>query len=237
VILLIGWNLFSAVLGQMSIRETQRVARDLGLAGTSLIGCIAAIVLGAFLLVTEVQRRTIHAIVSKPIERWEFVVGKYTGMALVLSLLVGLFSAVLVGVLTLYGAGVSAALARALLLAWMEVMTVASIAILFSTFSTPILSAVFAAGMWMIGRVTPDIIAATKASAAWIRGTARVALEIVPDMSLYAPSGGAVDGSTVSIHSDFVTWSYVATAGAHAAGWIVGLLAIACLVFHRRDFA
>ena len=59
-----------------------------------MFGSLTAIFLGVFLLYTEVQRRTIHAIVSKPIARWEFVVGKYVGMALVLStVLVALFAA------------------------------------------------------------------------------------------------------------------------------------------------
>src|SRR5262249_32558682 len=75
---------FAIVLGEMSIRDAVRVARDVGLASISLFGSLTAIFLGVFLLYTEVQRRTIHAIVSKPIERWEFVIGKYFGMACVL---------------------------------------------------------------------------------------------------------------------------------------------------------
>src|SRR5881394_1947679 len=92
LVLVVGANLFAVVLGQLSINEEARVARDVGLAGISLFGSLTAIFLGVFLLYTEVQRRTIHAIVSKPIERWEFVVGKYLGMAILLSVLVGVFA-------------------------------------------------------------------------------------------------------------------------------------------------
>jgi ABC-type transport system involved in multi-copper enzyme maturation permease subunit len=237
VALVLGSNLLAIVLGEMSIREAARVARDVGLAGISLFGSLTAIFLGVFLLYTEVQRRTIHAIVSKPIERWEFVVGKFAGMALVLTVLVGLFAAAMGLMLAWQHVGISTAVIQAIVLAWGEVLTVAAIAIFFSSFSTPFLSGIFALAMWVIGRLTPDIEAAARTAGGWIHWTARVALEIVPDVHLFSPSGRLVDGAPVSVHGDFVTWGYVGLASLHGLGWIVGLLAIACLLFHRRDFA
>ena len=237
LVIVVGANLFAIVLGEMSLREASRVARDVGLAGISFFGSLTAIFLGVFLLYGEVQRRTIHSIVSKPIERWEFVVGKYLGMALVLSVLVGLFSFAMVAILAWQHVSVTVAVMQALVLAWVEVLTVAAIAIFFSSFSTPFLSGIFALAMWAIGRVTPDILLATKSAATWIRATARIALEIVPDIHLFSPSGRVIDGSSVSVHADFINWGYVAMASLHGLGWIVGLLALACLLFHRRDFA
>lgn len=237
VVLVIGANLFAIVLGEMSIREQARVARDVGLAGISLFGSLTAIFLGVFLLYSEVQRRTIHAIVSKPIERWEFVVGKYLGMALVLTVLVGLFGLAMVAMLLSQDVGVTSEVVRAIVLAWCEVLTVAAIAIFFSSFSTPFLSGIFALAMWVIGRVTPDIEAAVREGSGWIRAVSRVALEIVPDIHLFSPSGRVVEGAAVSVHADFVSWGYVGLSALHGLGWIVGLLALACVLFHRRDFA
>ncbi len=237
LVLVVGANLFAVVLGEMSVREETRIARDIGLAGISLFGSLTAIFLGVFLLYTEVQRRTIHAIVSKPIERWEFVVGKYAGMALVLTVLVALFGLAMVGILTWQGVGINSAIVRAIVLAWFEVLTVAAIAIFFSSFSTPFLSGIFALAMWVIGRLTPDIENTANVAAGWIRWTSRVALEIVPDIHLFSPSGRVVNEAVVSVHGDFVTWGYVGLAALHGAGWIVGLLALACILFQRRDFA
>ncbi|MDB4958145.1 MAG: hypothetical protein JWO36_5714 [Myxococcales bacterium] len=236
LVVVVGANVLALVLGQMSFREEARVARDVGLASISLFGSLTAMFLGVFLLYTEVQRRTIHAIVSKPIERWEFVVGKYAGMALVLTVLVGLFSVAMIGMVTVQGAGISVAMIQAIVLAWIEVLTVAAVAIFFSSFSTPFLSGIFALAIWLIGRVTPEIEDATVAASSWIRWTAKIALEIVPDIHLFSPSGRVVDGATVSVHAEFVSWSYVGIASLHGLGWIAGLLAIACVLFHRRDF-
>lgn len=236
LVLVLGSNLIAVFVGELSRRDADRFARDIGLAGISLFGSLTAIFLGVFLLYTEVQRRTIHAIVCKPIRRWEFVVGKFTGMAVVLSVLVSVFAVAMLGMLVWQQTEVSAGVAKAVVLSWFEVITVAAIAIFFSSFSTPFLSGIFALGMWVIGRLTPDLEAATRAAAPWIRVTTRVALEIVPDVHLFAVSGRTLDGTAVSVHGDFVPWSYVALAAAHGVGWTVALLALAALLFHRRDF-
>lgn len=236
LVLVLGSNLLAILLGALSRHEADRVARDLGLAGISLFGSLTAVFLGVFLLYTEVQRRTIHTIVSKPIRRWEFVAGKYLGMVLVLTVLVGVFALAMVAMLVLQGGGVASGVAKALVLSWFEVLTVAAIAMLFSSFSTPFLSGIFALAMWAIGRLTPDLEAQARSAAPWIRATTKLALEIVPDVHLFAVSGRTLDGSAVSVHGDFVRWTYVGLAGAHGLGWIVALLALAALLFHRRDF-
>jgi ABC-type transport system involved in multi-copper enzyme maturation permease subunit len=236
LVLVLASNLMAVFVAELSQRDADRFARDIGLAGISLFGSLTAIFLGVFLLYTEVQRRTIHAIVCKPISRWEFVIGKFTGMAVVLSVLVGVFAVAMLGMLVWQDTEISAGVAKAVVLSWLEVITVAAIAIFFSSFSTPFLSGIFALAMWVLGRLTPDLEAATRAAAPWIRITTRVALEIIPDVHLFAVSGRTLDGAAVSVHGDFVPWSYVALATAHGVGWTVALLALAALLFHRRDF-
>jgi hypothetical protein len=122
-------------------------------------------------------------------------------------------------------------------LAWCEVITVAAIAVFFSAFSSPFLSGIFALALFVIGRLTPDLRnAAGSADAPWIRTVARATLEVVPDLHLYGISGRSVDGHAVSVHGDFVSWGYVATAAGHGFLWIAGLLVLACVIFQRRDF-
>ena len=162
--------------------------------------------------------------------------GKYAGMAIVLTVLVGVFAVAMVAMLELTRAGVSAGVAKAAVLSWLEVLTVAAIAIFFSSFSTPFLSGIFALAMWVIGRLVPDLESLSRNASPSIRIATRVALEIVPDIHLFAVSGRTLDGTAVSVHGEFVPWSYVALAAAHGLGWIAGLLALAALLFHRRDF-
>lgn len=238
IVLVVASNLLALVMGEMSIREESRVARDVGLAGISLFGSLTAIFLGVFLLYSEVQRRTVHSIVSKPIERWEFVVGKYLGMALVLTALVALFGVAMAALLASQGVALSENVVKAIALSWGEVLTVAAIAIFFSSFSSPFLSGIFALGLFALGRLTPDIeAAAATASQGWIEVVTKVALEIVPDLHLFSVSGRALDGEVVSVHGTFVGWGYVATALGYGFLWIAALLAAASLLFQRRDFS
>jgi ABC-type transport system involved in multi-copper enzyme maturation permease subunit len=237
LVVVVGINFLAIVLGEISLTQQARVARDVGLFGISLFGAVTAIVLGVVLLYREIERRTIYAIVSKPIARWEFVVGKYVGMVLILTLLVAGFAVAMAAILAYQGLAVSSAVVKAMVLAWFEVLTVAAVAVFFSSFSTPFLSGIFSLSLWAIGRVTPALReAAGSAQTGWIEAVAKGALAIVPDLNVFSISGGQVDGEHVTVHGDFVDWGYVATAALHGGLWIAALLVLACAIFRRRDF-
>jgi ABC-type transport system involved in multi-copper enzyme maturation permease subunit len=167
------------------------------------------------------------------------VIGKYLGIATTLTVLVALFTAAMVLLLLYQGVGVTAAVGKAVVLAWVEVLTVAAIAVFFSSFSTPFLSGIFALALFVIGRVTPDMKAAlgSEEASSGIKALLSVTLEIVPDLHLFAISGRTLDGEHVSVHGDFVSWGYVGMASGYGLLWIAGLLALAMVIFQRRDFA
>src|SRR6185503_870152 len=176
-----GVMLFALVLGEMSLHQEERVAVDVGLGGVSFFGWITAIVLGVLLLSTEIQRRTIHTMLSKPIERHELLLGRYAGMAASLTLLVVVSTIIMAGMFWLRDAPFTGSTVKSLLLLWLEVLVVAAIAAFFSSFASPILSGVFTFGIFAVGRVTPELRAAIdSASSPLIRGVCKVALYAVP---------------------------------------------------------
>ncbi|MFH0902284.1 MAG: ABC transporter permease subunit, partial [Pseudomonadota bacterium] len=151
VLVVVGANLFALALGEMSLNEEARIARDVGLGGVSLCGSLTAIILGVSLLYGEAQRKTLYTILSKPIERYEFVVGKYLGMTATLTLLTACFALALAGLLLLVRftdvseaarVGFDGAIVKALVLAHCEILLVAAVAVFFSSFSTPYLSGI-----------------------------------------------------------------------------------------------
>ena len=237
LLLVVGANLFTIVLGEMSLNHESRVARDVGLASIRLLGCITAIILGAVLLYNEVHRRTIHTIISKPIQRYEFVLGKYLGMVMTLSLLVGLFTVAMLLVLGQQGVDFSTELTQAVILAYVEVLVVAGIAVFFSSFASPVLSGVFTFFLWRLGHVTPEMRQAVEsADDAWIRTVCDLALRIVPDLHLFAISGSTFESEHVSVHTTFVPWSYVSTTTTYGLLYLAALLLLAIVIFARRDF-
>ena len=238
LVLVVGANLLAIVLGQMSIHEEARVARDIGLAGISLFGSLTAIFLGVFLLYTEVQRRTIHAIVSKPIERWEFVVGKYLGMALVLTMLVGLFAVAMAGMLAVAGRrrvergrqgdrarvvrGAHGRRDRDLLLVVLDAVPVGHLR------ARDVGARPGHARHRGRDRDRRAVDPSDRAGRARDRPRHPPVLAVGPDRRRRRPSACTA------------TSCRGATSGSRrctALGWIVGLLALACLLFQRRDFA
>lgn len=230
-------NLGGLVLGEMSLQQQPRVARDVGLFGMSFFGAFTAIYLGVRLLYGEIERKTIYNIVCKPIARYEFVLGKYLGMIMSLSLMVAAFALATALQLALLDVDFSQAVVKAVLLAYAEVLVVAAIAIFFSSFSTPFLSGIFTFLIFFLGRVTPEIrAAADKAQSEVIRSVADLALRPLPDLHLFSISGASVDGQHVTVHGDFVGWDYVGLAGGWAILYIATLLILSVLIFSRRNF-
>lgn len=228
----------AVILGTMSLAEEARIARDIGLAGLAFSGALTAIVLGGMLLYTEVQRRTIQVVLAKPIERYEFVLGKYLGMAAMLSVLVVAFAIALAVMLHFARAPFDENMAKGVLLAWLGILVVAAVAIFFSSFSSFFLAGLFTLGVWIIGRSSAELrYAAEKSKEPAIRSIGEIALYVVPDLHLYAASGSEVDGAHVSVHGDFVSWSYVGHAALYAAAVVAALLILSMLIFGRRDFA
>ena len=130
------------------------------------------------------------------------------------------------------------ALVRAECLMVCEVVLLTAVAMLFSSFSSPYLSAMFTGALWVVGRNRPELVAF--ATGKKLGGTPtgtllEVVSDVRPDFHAFYVSGADLGGATVSIHETFVSWGYVAQAGAYAALYATACLFGAVLLFARRD--
>lgn len=230
--------IFSALaLGQLSVHEEARVTLDLGLGGIALFSVLIAIFVGVNLVYKEIDKKTVFALVSRPIHRHELILGKFVGMTVTLAVQISIMTLVLVVVLALQGGEIGGTLFRAILLSFLEVTVISAIAIMFSSFSSPFLSGAFALGLFAIGRSLPEL---RELLAKMAEGPARGALQLLtrlaPDLHLFAVSGSIVEGRYATVHGDFVSWAYVGWAGVYALGYSACVLALASIFFSRRDF-
>jgi ABC-type transport system involved in multi-copper enzyme maturation permease subunit len=226
-----------AAIGSMSLHEEARVARDVSVAGISFFGMVTAVYLGVSMLYAEIQKKTIHTILAKPIERHEFVLGKYLGMVITLTIMALLFLVGLVLQLYAHDTPLTTPVVMAMLLGYAEVLVVAAIAVFFSSFSSPFLSGIFTVLLWLLGRWTDEISdAAAHSTIPAFRVIAGAGMRVIPDLHLFSISGSELDGRHVSVHGTFVSWGYVGHAAAYAATWILVLLVLASLIFRKRDF-
>lgn len=226
----------SGVLADVAVSQNVRLVRDLGLAGSNLLLVFVAIFLGVTLLYKEIDRRTIVAILSKPIDRWQFMVGKFLGMAATVLLLSLLLAGVLELLLWRQQSSLDGTMARVLALSAMEILVVTALAIFFSSWTSPFLSGLFTLGLFVLGRAAEDLSAIAMKSTGAVAPILKLAHRIIPNLNLFHVSGYEVDARHVSIHGAFIDWTYVLHAGVYAALYVLGTVALAVLLFRKRDF-
>jgi ABC-type transport system involved in multi-copper enzyme maturation permease subunit len=230
VLLLTGGAIF---LGELSAAQESKIIVDMGLSAMLIFGVFIAIFVGVGLVHKEIDRRTVYAIFSKPVGRGEFLVGKYLGLCLTLAVNVAVMS-VGVALALLYVRGgydqFAARIFPAVALVFFELTIVVAVALLFSSFSTPALSALLTFGVFVIGHFSADIrqlAASTGTTAA--RALFGALYYLLPNLSHYAYITDASHGATPAP-------SAFAAAVLYAVLYDAVLLAAATLIFNRRNF-
>lgn len=231
-----GLILSALALAQISLQEDARIVRDLGLGGISIFGVVIAIFVGTNLVYKELDRKTVFTILPKPLYRYEFVLGKFVGISLTLIVQVGLMTAVLFAMLALKQLGVEAVVVRAVVLIYLEIVLITALTVLFSTFTTPLLSALFTAGLFLVGRSIGEVQELMKKTDGGLHALLYFITKVVPNLRLFYVSGATLNNQPISIHDTFVGWDYVASAAIYAGGYSTLALVLACVLFSRRDF-
>ena len=142
------------LVGQISIGIEESVIVSLGLTAVSVIGIFIAVFIGVGLVSKEMDKRTLYALLAKPVERWEFLLGKFAGLVMTLTVNTGAMT------LGLYAAlwTVKHPLTRsdwyvvvAVYLILLKLALIVALAMLFSCFTTPFLAILFTLGIYIAG--------------------------------------------------------------------------------------
>jgi Cu-processing system permease protein len=239
-VLLIGAAL---LLGQLTAGQELKIVKDLGLAAMSLSGLFISVFIGIGLVSKEVDRRTVHALLAKPVRRSELVLGKYAGLLLTLAVNIAMMAAAHYTVLALMAAmtdpmaargweapALDPAMLKAVTLTYVELAVVTAIALFFSSFSTPLLSAALTIGLFVVGRFSADLRnfnqVVESPAAAWLAGAL---YWVLPNLAPF-------DVRSQVVHAVPVPLGYLALTTAYGVVYIAVLLTAAALIFSRRDF-
>jgi ABC-type transport system involved in multi-copper enzyme maturation permease subunit len=233
----------SYLIGQLTAGQDIKIIKDLGLAAIATFGLLIAVFIGIGLVWKEVDRRSIYSLLAKPVGRYEFILGKYAGLALTLLVNVAMMTAALYVVLaymsTQFPENVRAAwpapavdpgLLRGVALIFVELLVVTALALFFSTFSSPFLSAGLTLGLWVIGHFNADLrnfeaVVDSPVTAALARGLYYV-----------LPNFAAFDIKTQVVYGLPVPVSYLVSTAAYGAVYVGVLLTGAVAIFTKRDF-
>jgi len=226
----LGIVVASQALSPLALGEGRKVVVDFGLAGSTLVSILLAIVLGSSLLHKEIERKTVYAILAKPVRREEFLAGKFLGLwAATAALLLGMTAILLAVVALSYGAapwGVLGAVSLSLL----ELGIVTAIVVLFSAFTTPVLTAFFALAAAAAGHFAEDLLYFVGRGAP---GVAKAATEgvywILPHLELY-------NARALAVHNLPIGGERMAFALCYGLLYIGAVLALAGTIFRHREF-
>ncbi len=148
------------LFGQISIGLERLIVVNVGLTSISIFGVIISIFIGIGLVSKEIEKRTLYTILARPVRRWEFIAGKYFGLMLTLAVNTGLMTLGLFIAIFAFAreqAGSNRGLLVAVYFTLLELAIVTAITLLFSSFSTPIFSAIFSFALFVIGTFAEDL--------------------------------------------------------------------------------
>ncbi len=226
-LLVIGLSYF---LADLSVGELTRIIVDVGLACIHFFGVIVAVFIGITLVNQEMERRTVYLILSKPVRRWEFVVGKAAGLSGTLALIVLVMAVVLFLVHRAYGGRPEAGIFIASAGIYMELVLLICLASLFSTFTTPVLSAIFTIAMFLVGHVSKDLLFfGGRSDVPAVRWLSEGVFYALPNLENFNWKNEVVYGKLRSA-------GVLLNAGSYLVFYGGAVLLLACLLFARKDF-
>jgi ABC-type transport system involved in multi-copper enzyme maturation permease subunit len=221
----------AVLVGQISIHIEKLVVINLGLTAVSLFGLVIAIFIGIGLVSKEIDKRTLYTVLSRPVRRWEFIAGKFFGLAgtLVVNTLfmaIGVFGAL--AYVSHHFAPSDAFILVALYFIVLQFVLITALTLFFSSFSTPIFSAIFAFCLFLIGSFAADLrnfAALTHGVTRWL---ATCAAYLVPNFSDLNVITQVAHGEAVPLRLIVLNTVYVLL-------YASAVLSASVLIFERRN--
>lgn len=219
----------SVLLTRLTVGEWDRLIIDLGLSSMNIFGVLIAIFVGISLVNKEIEKRTIYTIVSKPVPRYEFLLGKYLGLVITLFINTVVMAVGLLAVMLYLNAPITILLFEALGLIFLEFLVITAVALLFSTFTSATLSAIFTLAIYVVGHLSNDL----KLFGDKMGEAGKVVLNsiyyVMPNLERFNLKGQV-------IHHVDVSASQLVLTAAYGLTYVALLLVIASVIFQRRDF-
>ncbi|MCC8165569.1 MAG: ABC transporter permease [Planctomycetes bacterium] len=254
----------SVALGWISATDQLQIVQDFSLAILSFFGALMAVFVGTGLIYKEIDKRTIYTILSKPVRRWQFLLGKYLGLLAVLFL--AMIGMLVVSMLFVVYAAMNAHTsdiadwtdrvqwgwyAVAVLMIFFELMVVVSIAMFFGSVSSPILSAISTFSAYLVGQVTatinymftsftpltPEQAANLDESVTRFASDSYFLLRPLSQFIYYVlPDLKHFQLRNQVVLGPLPTWDQIGTAMAYGIGYSAAVILLTILVFDRKRF-
>jgi Cu-processing system permease protein len=220
------------VVGQISIGIEESVIVSLGLSAISVIGLLISVFLGVALVSKEMEKRTLYALLAKPVRRWEFLLGKFAGLVLTLAVNTAAMALGLLLVLLYVKHSLERSDAVVLVAVYfilLKLALIVALALLFSCYTTPLLAILFTAGLYIVGlyvqelrNLPVDVMSpGTAAFTKWL--------------SYLLPNFENFNVMAMAAHGRAVPGTLILQNTLYAVVYCTMVLAVAAVVFSRRN--
>jgi ABC-type transport system involved in multi-copper enzyme maturation permease subunit len=226
----IFFALSSKLVSFLTLGDSIKVLKDTGLAAINFFCVLIAVFTGINLVYKEIEKKTVYNILSKPVSRDQFIIGKFLGLALTMLVALASMAVIFFFFVALSGGGLDARILLYFLMLFLELLVIVAISLLFSSFTTPILSFIFTVSLYLIGHIlwTFNEFKSYLTAPLW-KTLALVIYYLLPNLEKFNIKNDVVLGGP--LHPWTLAFSVL-----YALAYILALLAVTILVFRRRDF-
>lgn len=220
--------LLSRVVGWISATDGNVITTDVVFSLQSIMGVLVAVATGTALVHVEIQQKTLYTVLSRPLPRWQFVLGKYLGLCLALA--AGQVAMLVLGFIYLAatGAPVHHWLLVAGLLTTLEVLVMAAVSLCWTALSSPLLAAVLGLATYALGHAVhslPGLVHHLKGAQQTV---AIVLASLIPDLGQFAYRNEAVYRTPITVDDLLMRVAY-------GALWCTLLVFITVAVIRRKQ--
>lgn len=222
--------LLTSMVLSVTIFSLDRIVTDFGLGVMSLLLTGLALFMSVGMLSREIERKTVFLVMSRPISRGHFVLGRYLGMLGTLTMIEFVMVGLYASQLLFFSVPWSEAVTASLVGLWLELCLISALGVLFSSFSGPLTSTISVLALYLLGHWSADAYAlSTSTDSAAISALMRAAYYALPNLDRLDFKPQAAYASPISGEE----WLRALATG---AAWTAAFLAGAVLVFRKRDF-
>jgi ABC-type transport system involved in multi-copper enzyme maturation permease subunit len=220
---------FMLFLADLVLKEPSMV-KAFGLTGIYFFNAIIALFLGTTSFFKDVDRKVVYFILSKPVSRAQFLLGKFFGLCMVLLLTSAILGVAYAGVVLFEHAGFDWIGLIAILMQFLEMALFLAFAIFVSTFASSLLSIVYTSGVFFLGHIVSQLVADAKTI-----GLGGIKLLLVEVLYYIFPNLEKFDARDFAVHAVATPWTSFGLAVAYAAVYIIFLLTAAVWVFDKKE--
>ncbi len=233
------------------------LVKSFGLGLMAIAGALISLVLCVSLIPQEIERRTIYTILSKPVNRYEFIVGKFLGAVLTLAINIGLMGLVFILVITLKAKGMEMSMASVAsgvaqteagvqkmmvfdmnmvwgtIMIYLQFLVLSSVVLLFSTFLTPTVNFFMGTAVYIIGIMASmtETMAKSEAGNAVLKWLYTIVHAIIPNFDKFNVTNTLLHPETANVNMGH--WTAGVTL--YALLYVVAMTTLAVFAFWKKE--